>query len=452
MNHFQPDTDVIIIGGGPAGAAMGAYLAKAGARCVVLERELFPRPHVGESLVPSSTRVFRDLDFLGKMDEAGFPRKFGAIWTSTFSKAVYSHEFEELPSEDFVDIRFDERKQEGVERKYTYHVDRGIFDQLLLHHAHQLGAVVCEGVDVLGADMSDPSCTRVRFAMGRKEFSMTARVVIDASGRRTLLGSQFGLKVRDPVFDQIALHAWFGNFDRTRLVKDPSHEGYIHVHFLPIRNSWVWQIPINETTTSIGVVTQKKHFPIGAREEGREAFFWKCVDSRPELAELLRSATQVRPLKTEGDYSYAMTQITGDRMVLIGDAARFVDPIFSTGVSIALNCARFASRDVLAALETGDFSADRYNTYRDTIRRGTRNWYNFIGLYYRLNVLFTAFIRDPAHRLDILKLLQGDVYDEDSPAVLEAMREKLREIEAAPRHPWKNFLGELTAEELKSAF
>ncbi len=103
---------------------------------------------------------------------------------------------------------------------------------------------------------------------------------------------------------------------------------------------------------------------------------------------------------------------------MIGDAARFVDPIFSTGVSIALNGARFASADIIRAAETGDFRKKSFETYETTIRRGTNNWYNFISVYYRLNVLFTAFIRDPRYRLDVLKLLQGDVYDEEEPPVL----------------------------------
>ena len=113
---------------------------------------------------------------------------------------------------------------------------------------------------------------------------------------------------------------------------------------------------------------------------------------------------QCKPFKEEGDYSYAMKQIVGDRTVLIGDAARFVDPIFSTGVSIALNCSRFAHKDILKSLETGNFSREAFSEYEQTLRRGTKNWYDFITVYYRLNVLFTAFVADPRYRLDVLKL------------------------------------------------
>jgi len=218
---------------------------------------------------------------------------------------------------------------------------------------------------------------------------------------------------------------------------------FIFIHFLPISNSWIWQIPITDTVTSIGVVTQKKNF--ANQRESRERFFWDCVSTRPDLLSSLRAAEQVRPFKDEGDYSYAMKQITGDRLMLIGDAARFVDPIFSTGVSIALNCSRFGSRDIVGAMESGDFRRGSFESYESTIRRGTRNWYNFISVYYRLNVLFTAFINDKRYRLDVLKLLQGDVYDDDEPEVLTRMREIVTEVERNPRHVWHDALGDLTA-------
>lgn len=166
------------------------------------------------------------------------------------------------------------------------------------------------------------------------------------------------------------------------------------------------------------------------------------------LAAALRQADQLRPLSDEGDYSYAMRQICGDRFVLVGDAARFVDPIFSTGVSIALNSARFAARDILAAAQDGDFRRERFHVFEETMTRGVRNWYRFIALYYRLNVLFTAFVIDERYRLDVLKLLQGDVYDEDEPAVLARMRETVTEVENNPRHMWHPFLGDLRADDL----
>ncbi len=448
----EPDYDVGIIGGGPAGGGLAAYLAKAGVRCVLFERELFPRPHVGESLVPSSTRVFKDLDFLPVMEAAGFPHKFGAVWTATGSKNEFEHGWEGLETECQADIRFEERAQPGVDQNYTYHVDRGKFDNLLLHHAKSLGADVFMGVGVKDVVFDEGAYPEIRYTVGKREVGCRVRIVADCSGRRTFLGNRLKLKQKDEVFDQYAIHTWFDGLDRTATMnKGSSHKGdYIYVHFLPITNSWVWQIPITDTITSVGVVTQKKHF--AKDKQSREDFFWECVNSRPELHDALRRSTQVRPFTDEGDYSYAMQQITGDNWIMVGDAGRFVDPIFSTGVSIALNSARFAHKDILKALETGDTSRKAFSEYEATLRRGTKNWYNFITVYYRLNVLFTAFIRDPRYRLDVLKLLQGDVYDEQEPEVLSRMRDIVSAVEDNEKHPWHKLLGDLTHNAFKPAF
>ncbi len=446
----KPDFDVGIIGGGPAGASMAAYLAKAGVKCVVLERDLFPRPHVGESLVPSSTRVFNDLDFLKVMEEEKFPHKYGAAWSAAGKQPIYDHDWDGLEAGSYVDIDFNERAQPGVDRPYTYHVDRGKFDNLLLQHANKLGAAVYEGIAVTGVEFPDDDFAKLKFKLGSSTATLNCRMIVDASGRRTLVGNHLKWKVMDTVFDQYALHTWFGDYDRTVLARSKSRTDYIFIHFLPITNSWVWQIPINDTTTSIGVVTQKKNF--SSNKETREQFFWSCIKSRPELYDALRSARQLRPLKEEGDYSYAMQQIVGDRVVLVGDAARFVDPIFSTGVSIALNSSRFAQRDILPALESGNLTRESFRNYEATLRRGTRNWYNFITVYYRLNVLFTAFIKDPRYRLDVLKLLQGDVYDEEEPEVLTKMRNIVAQVEGDEHHLWHKLLGDLTANAFSPVF
>ena len=442
MPTVKPDFDIGIIGGGPAGSSLAAYLAKAGVSCVIFERELFPRPHVGESLVPSSTRVFNDLGFLEQMEEAQFPHKFGAVWTANEHARPYDHDWEGLAPDCHAEVRFAEREQAGVNKNYTYHVDRGKFDLLLLQHAHKLGAAVYEGVRVSGVDFSSEQPS-VRFMMGRREMAVNVRMVVDASGRQTLLGNQLKLKVKDPMFDQFAIHTWFSDFDRLALAKSSEHGDYIYIHFLPTTNSWLWQIPITQAITSIGVVTQKHHFA-GSKQD-RERFFWNAVATRPALAEALSRSKQIRSLKEEGDYSYSMKQICGDRFMLVGDAGRFVDPIFSTGVSIALNSARFAHQRHSRRSRANDFSRASFQTFETTIARGTKNWYDFINVYYRLNVLFTYFIIDRRYRLDVLQLLQGDVYDEAAPPVLAKMQAMVSDVERNPKHPWHELLGDLTA-------
>jgi len=192
----QPDFDICVIGGGPAGASMGAYLARAGVKVCVFERELFPRPHVGESLVPSSTRVFKDLNFLDKMEEAKFPRKYGAVWTSAYSKGYELMDLEGVGTDCNAAIRFEERTQEGVDRNYTYHVDRGKFDLMLLQHANELGSAVYEGVKVESVDFSEP-LAKVRYTMGRGHHGVTCRMVVDASVPISDLGRYLGTELPD---------------------------------------------------------------------------------------------------------------------------------------------------------------------------------------------------------------------------------------------------------------
>jgi FADH2 O2-dependent halogenase len=442
----KTDFDVGIIGGGPAGAAMAGYLAKAGVSCCVFERELFPRPHVGESLVPSTTRVFRDLDFLDQMEEHKFPHKHGAVWSAGDHLPLYDVEWDGLSSDCEAAIRFDERQQEGVDKNYTYHVDRGKFDMLFLQHAHWLGAEVYEGVQVREVHFGsngDPAL--VKFKLGEQEIGTRVKMVVDCSGRQSLLGKQLGLRIKDPVFDQFAIHAWFDGYDR-----GSDRPDYIWIHFLPITNTWIWQIPITDTVTSIGVVTQKRFFE--GKKSKREDFFWNCVGSRPGFHDKLRAAEQVRPFTVEADYSYGMKQICGDRFALVGDAARFVDPIFSSGVSIALSGARFLAPEIIAAVEKNDFRKASFAKFERTMRFGTKNWYEFISVYYRLNVLFTYFITDSKYRTDVLKLLQGDVYDEAEPEVLGKMRSIVSQVEQNPGHVWHNLLNDLTSHAFKPQF
>jgi len=439
------EVDVAVIGGGPAGAATAAYLAKAGIDVVVCEGARFPRPHVGESLVPSAHRVFAELGFLDVMEAAGFPRKYGAAWRVHGRGRVYSHDWTGLEGtaprgSDVADVLFGERAQAGVDRDYTWHVDRARFDQLLLEHARGLGADVRMETRVIDVRFA-PDSVHLRVEDEAGETELRARVVVDGSGRATVLGRRLGLRVTDPVFDQFALHTWFEGFDR-----GGDRPDYIWVHFLPETHTWLWQIPISETITSVGLVTQRALFRGAAAE--REAFFDEMVSRVPAVQQRLSRAERIRPLVAEADYSYAMRQVAGDRFVLVGDAARFVDPIFSSGVSVALASARFAAADLIEGLRAGRCDASAFARYSATMQRGTSRWHRFITLYYRLNVLFTWFIQNPETRLGVLELLQGDVFGEEEPAALEAMEALVAEVEGNPDHVWHGLLENLTADRL----
>jgi FADH2 O2-dependent halogenase len=418
--------DVVIIGGGPAGSALGCYLSKAGIKNTIYEAANHPRPHVGESMVMSSVQVFEEIGFLPVLEREGFVKKHGASWHPPVAKGEAAIAFNEFPSPH-------------VKQDYTYHVDREKFDLLLLKHAESLGSKVYQGVsakEVLFDDNQFANGVRMRFA--GQEIDVPARMVVDASGRHTLLGKQLKVKKNDPIFDQFAVHAWFENVDKSQIDTDE----YIHIYFLPVERGWAWQIPITDKITSMGIVAEKSVFKEGRMEPA--AYFQKYVDSNPDLKHAMRDAKQVRDFKLEGDYSYKMDTFAGNGFVLIGDAARFVDPIFSSGVSVALFSAKYSAERICHAFEHNDFSEAALKPYEKKLRSGTEIWYEFIRLYYKLLPAFTHFIKSKQHRLEVLRLLQGEVFDRKDVPVLDAMRKFIHTVETTPGHVFAGTLSKIS--------
>jgi FADH2 O2-dependent halogenase len=417
--------DVVIIGGGPAGSILGAYLSKAGVDNAIFEKAIHPRPHVGESMVTATTRIFDEIGFLPVMEEEGFPKKYGASWHGTRGEGEYAIWFKEFP-------------QEGINQDYTYHVDRSRFDLRLLQHAKSLGSEVYQGIEVREVLMDGERATGVRVAMAGTEVDIPAKIVVDASGRNTILGTQMRLKTRDPIFNQFAVHAWFEHVARTQR---PDTHDFIHIYFLDAKRGWGWQIPITDTITSIGVVAEKEVFQ---QSRGRVEDYWDdMVQSSPDFAKAMEKATRVNDFKTEADYSYSMERFVGDGYLLIGDAARFVDPIFSSGVSVAAHSAKFASEVIVPALEKGDVSTAAFAPYEARLREGVEVWYEFIKLYYKLLHLFTFFIAKDEYRIQVLRLLQGDVYNRSEATALDAMREVIETVESTPDHLWAGYLTDM---------
>ena len=421
-------TEVIIIGGGPAGSTMGCFLSKAGIKNIILEGQNHPRTHVGESMVMSSVRVFDEIGFLPTLEREAFPKKFGASWHEIGGREAA--------------ITFSEFPQPGINQPYTYHVDRGRLDLLMLKHAESFGSQIHQGVLVKEILFDGDRARGVRAQFAGKEIDLECKMVVDASGRHTQLGRQLKLKKNDPIFDQFAVHAWFENVARGQ----PDTADYIHVYFLPVERGWAWQIPITDKITSMGIVAEKAVFRQFAGEP--EAYFNKFVESNKALSRAMSSAVRVNEYKTEGDYSYCMDKFVGPGWILIGDAARFVDPIFSSGVSIALYTAKYGSEVIRKAFETGDFSVATFKPYEDKVRAGVGVWYEFIRLYYKLLPLFTHFIRSKKHRLDVLQLLQGEVYDRREVPVLGAMRRYIDDVEKTENHLFKNQLASIPIDDL----
>jgi ABC-type nitrate/sulfonate/bicarbonate transport system ATPase subunit/flavin-dependent dehydrogenase len=414
----QWDADVIIIGAGPAGSTLGAYLSGAGINHLLLDQAIHPRPHVGESLVCSTTRIFQEIGFLPVLEQARFVHKHGAVWTHWADDREHIIRFREIP-------------ELGLTQDYTYHVDRGRFDELLLKHAASRGSRVLQGARVERVEFSpDGFASGVRVKQGSQERLLRCRLVVDASGRGTVLGSQLRFKRSDPLFNQFAVHNWFEGVARG----NSETADYIHIHVLPMRRAWVWLIPITESATSVGIVTEAGNFVKGG--EPVEEFFARHILSHPLLAKQMAEARPLHEFTREGNYSYVMDRFSGDGWLLVGDAARFIDPVFSSGVSVAMESARRAANAIIEALARGDVSASRFGSYERTLRGGVDIWREFISLYYQLPPLFLDLITNPGSRWQLTQLLQGDVYERSSVPILEQMREEIAKVERDPSHRW----------------
>jgi FADH2 O2-dependent halogenase len=415
----QLDADVIVIGGGPAGATVGAYLGRAGHRVMVLERDIHPREHVGESLVPATNIVTHDLGFWEKLESSQFVKKPGATWTGTEGKV----------GSQFV-VTFADVPQNIPNPEYTYHVDRAAFDAMYLRHASELGAEVIQGVSVLKVLFEGDRAVGVRVRVLGREFDLRSRYVVDASGRRCLIGKQLGIWEKDKQFNQFAIYSWFKGVNPP----SPETEEYIHIHFLPVNRGWVWHIPIYDGITSVGAVTEKSDFLKSGQDH--ETFFNELLQMTANTRHILNGAERVKPYYIEGDYSYKMSEFSGPGWLLVGDAARFVDPIFSSGVSVAMRSGQFASQAIERAL-LGD-EVEAFSEYRETVDRGVQIWYEWITLYYKLQELFTRFSGKPEYKPDIQQLLQGEVFDRDAVQVLDRMKQALAAIQADDRHIWRS--------------
>ncbi len=421
---MKTSAEVVIVGGGPAGSVLGTYLSQAGVDNLILEKAVHPRPHVGESLVPSTTRVFREIGFLDTMEEAGFVHKYGAAWHSNLPGREFSLWFREFP-------------QRGVEQDYTYHVDRAKFDRLLFEHARAAGSEVAEGAAVREVLFDGGRASGVRCSVQGRPQEISCRFVVDASGRSSLLGHQLKLRRHDPLFNQFAVHAWFDGVRRGH----GETADFIHIYFLPVRRGWAWQIPITEKITSVGVVAEKEVF---RESKGRlEEWFAELAARNPDLQRAMAAAVPVSEFRSEADYSYCMDRFAGDGFLLVGDAARFVDPIFSSGVSVACTGAKFAAEAIVQALGGGNGADSALEGYERTLRSGVEVWYEFIRVYYKLMHLFTHFVEHPDYRLQILELLQGEVYQRENVPVLDEMRQLIHTVETTEGHVWKPFLGDI---------
>jgi flavin-dependent dehydrogenase len=396
-------SDVAVIGGGPGGSSVATHLARGGLDVALFEREVFPRFKVGESLVPATMLVLQRLGVLERVERGGFQVKYGATFHD--QETGLGHTFYFL---------------EGMPwPNWTYNVARADFDALLLDHARKQGVAVHQPVEVTGATFDGDGVT-LTLDSGGDRLVHRARFLVDASGRDGFLASRLGHKARIPNLGKVALFAHYRGGTRF----PGREEGNVRIYLF--EGGWFWWIPMANNVTSVGAVVHARV----AREHGGspDVLFETMVQRCRAVAEHLVGAERVTPIHRTANFAYVNSPVVGDRFLSVGDAIAFVDPIFSSGVFIAMRSAELAAESIRAAFADGRFSARRFATYERRVWRGVTPFFKFIHKYYEpafldlflrpserfgmvravLNVLSGgAFIRMPWHVRASLALLFG---------------------------------------------
>ena len=360
--------DVAIIGGGPAGSTAATLLSKAGRRVIVLERDKFPRFHIGESLLPFSMQTFTRLGLQEKL-RAGFLEKFGG-------------EIAEAGGEKAAKFYFKDGFGSRTDR--SYQVTRSKFDKMLLDHAAESGAEVREETLVENVDFDrDGAMLSLRMdarsrVLGRAEARLSenirARYVVDASGRNSVIGNKFKLKKSYQHLQKLSLFAHYEGLER--------EEGIDATLTRMVRTlqSWFWVIPLENDRTSIGVVLEAADFKSSGLSA--EEFFERAIAEQPLVRNRIGAGRRVSQVYTAADFSYRSERLTGDRWLLAGDAAGFIDPVFSSGVFLAVLAGEQAADVLQEVLDHPKRARRLFRHYERLVNRAMDVYLRFVESWY----------------------------------------------------------------------
>lgn len=372
------DFDFAVAGGGPAGSSAAIALAQKGHSVVLFERDVFPRFHIGESLLSTANEAFAALGVTERMAAAGFPQKWGA--------RLFTYDGQSGRGVDFSTVT-------EVMRPQTYQVPRAEFDRILLERARELGVDVREGHRVTGCDFTTDAVT-VHFT-GPDEAPARARVkaLVDASGRHGLIARKFDLRRNEPRLDNIAIFAHYSGVPPL-----PGDRPWDIRIVACAHSGWFWLIPISSELMSVGVVLPKTLF-LQMPEETNEERLERAIAGTPVVAELMKNARREWPIRVEKDFSYSASKYAGDRWILAGDAGSFLDPVFSTGVSIAMESGIEAAEELHRAAIANRFAASGFTAFSKRQRRRYEAFRRFVTGFYSPEFRDLFFDPDPPKQM-----------------------------------------------------
>lgn len=405
--------DVIVIGAGPSGSTAAAFLAEKGRRVLVLEKEKFPRYHVGESLMPFCWFTLERLGVLARMQELGFTQKYSVQFVSqdgAKSQPFYFFQHYDHPS------------------SVTWQVNRDEFDLMLMENAVAKGAQVLQETKVQSLLKSDTGqvigvSTENRDGQNQDYF---APITIDATGRDSLAVAKQDWRERDPKLNKIAIWTYFRGSKR-----DPGLDaGSTTVAYLPGKG-WFWYIPLKGDVTSVGVVAERDYLFRDTRDLAE--IFAREVENNAWIKEHVSEGQQFGQYWVTGEYSYRSRHGGTDGLVLVGDAFGFLDPVFSSGVFFALKSGELAAKHVDEALSEGDPCAARFDAYADNMCQGIEIMRKIVYAFYDEGFNFGALVRKyPNLRGDLTDCLIGNLEGKDFGPLMDAMRDFARLPEDLP--------------------
>ncbi|QDU36230.1 Putative FAD-dependent oxidoreductase LodB [Maioricimonas rarisocia] len=398
-DDFQPEVkdsyDVVVIGGGPAGATTGALLAEKGHSVLILERHPVPRFHVGESLIPETYWTLERLGLIEQLRASAFPKKFSVQFVSDGWKESAPFYFDDMNPH---------------ESAQTWQVERGDFDKMLLDNAVAKGATVRTDAHVMDVLFDGETAQGVKVKIGRDAATAEVReirskVVADASGQSAFLINRLGLKVPDPHLKKATVWTYWKGAQR-----DPGKdEGATIVLQTEGKKSWFWYIPLREDIVSVGC-TGNLDYMFGGGVSAEEAYN-RELERCPALQKRLEKATQHTGYHTTKDYSYKSTQSAGPGWVAVGDASSFVDPVYSSGVHLALKSGEYAADAAHEALEANDLSGERLGAWRAEYSEGVENFRRLVYAFYAPDFSFGDFLRTyPHYKQLVVDILVGNVF------------------------------------------